>query len=387
MSKIIFAHFDTHGTATAAVLARRIGAMIITKFPETGPQLFPRFLRTLDLYNKEVYIVDIPINVHAPKEFLDALRDLRAQASYIEYIDHHETDLKYLWELSGISIKFFSSAADMAVYVVGGKENIHSELGIIALIGVVSDRDKNVLKLVDRETVERQLLPLANVADVLVRQNPQEFANRLVNEGIEYLRRSAESVVYPPYRLVNQLDIAKRGARTLLLRPVDTVNNRDLEGWLPKTLEQLLLRERRDYVVVPTAQIDRRTNEAFWSVRVLQYWLSDLPTADEIVSKIPDVQGRQKVGHATYISIRAVDISDAMALAEQIYEELERPASRVARLINEAYVAKAIDHDFSKIMEYLERIARALERGAEAKEKQVSLLEKLYERDKRTRYD
>ncbi len=387
--RIVIGHFDAHGVVTSAVLCRRIQCSnIIARFPDTGPQRFAAFAKTIDVYGAEIHIVDIPINVATPKEHIDAIALLAQQALSVTLWDHHESNLRYINELPpSVNVRFFSSATEMALAILGGDTG--SDNATLAFVGVVADRDPTILKVVDRETVERKLLPLANALDVLVRRDAQQTANNLVGGGLTWLATQATSIDYQPYRLVSNLQVQRRGASTVLVAPttVDFARSVGLEAWLPKTLEQLLLREGRDYAVIATEQEDRRTGERFWAVRVLKYWLSERPAPTELLKGLPALQGRQIVGHADYISIRAIDRQDAERLAVIVFEQLEAPISQAAHLINEPVVAQAIQADYSKILQLLERIAKALEQGAQAKEKQVELLQQLYERDERTRYD
>ncbi len=382
---IVVAHFDAHGVATGAVLAAALNGQVIARFPDTGPQRFAQFAKTIDVYNAYVHIVDIPINVSAPKEHLEALEALATQAEKVVLWDHHETDLKYIHEFRRVELRYFSSAIDMALAIAQYHED--PRYHELLYVGVVADRDAGILRVVDRETVERQLMPMANILDIMVRQDAQAIANTLIEQGVDVLRTALAQHEYPPQRLAQQLRHARRGARAVLLQPVDTVEWREMESWLPKTLEQYLLATGLDYAIVPSRQIDRRTNEPFWAVRVLKYWLSSQPPPAHVLRGLEELRGRQIVGHEDYITIRAVDEKDAVELAQRVYDALEYPVSQTAHLISERYVAQAIQADYNKIIRFLERIAKALEEGAEAKKEQVDLLRRLYQQDERTRYD
>ena len=383
MDKIVISHFDGHGVSTGAALARVLGTdNIITRFPDTGPRGLPNLLAALDLYNKEIHIVDIPIDVSNPRAFIEALQTAAQNAKKLVYYDHHNTDLKYMNELleSRVDVRFFNTATAMA-YAIATTDPVALET---AIVGVVADRDPSIVDYTSRSMIESKYLQLANTLDVLVRQDPEATAKALKNEGITYLERMAGQVDYPPYRLASRITMKERGARTILAEFTDTAGNRELGMWLPKTAEEVLRRTGMDYMVIPAAHIDPRTKQTMYTVRVVQYWLSQAPVAGRIVEALNKSLGRQMVGHDKYVSIRATSREDAEQLALRIYRELEAPASRTARLINEQTVAEAVQYDYQKIVHLLERIAEALERGATAKERQVQLIE---EDIGRRRYD
>lgn len=384
---LVISHFDAHGVATGALLAKVLDGEVIARFPDTGPQRLAQFIRALDLYGKFVHIVDIPVNVANPSEHIAALEEAASNAAKLVMWDHHETDLKYVGQFKRVELRYFSSAADMAQAIAAMTDNPDDVK--LLYVGVVADRDAKILEYVDRDTVEKELLPLANTLDILVRRDAQATANMLRNNGIRWLAAQEALVDYPPARLVNALRVVANGHRAVLLEPttVDYARNIGLESWLPKTLEQLLLNIGRDYAVMPSEVEDRRTGQRFWSVRVLKYWLSRAPSPAKLLRDMPEIQGRQIVGHEDYVSIRAIDQNDAVELANAIFKQIEMPVSKAAHLISENYVAEAISSDYAKIIEMLERIAKALERGASAKEEQVRMLRDLYERDQRTRYD
>lgn len=289
---------------------------VIARFPDTGPQRLAQFIQTLDLRDQYVHIVDIPINVAAPREHIAALEQTAEKARKLVLWDHHDTDLRFVNELRRTELRYFDSATSMAMAIAEMTEDPMDHT--LAFVGVVADRDINILQILDRETVEKNLLPLANTLDVLSRRDAQGSAEKLLKEGVAWLMR--QNVDYPPLRLWKKLRIAERGSRSLLLEPVDTTSNKELESWLPKTLETLLLNMNYSYAVIPSLQLDTRTNQPFWSVRVLKYWLSSAPTVTDILK----IKNRQVVGHENYISIRATDRDDALQLARTLHQELEK---------------------------------------------------------------
>ena len=120
-------------------------------------------------------------------------------------------------------------------------------------------------------------------------------------------------------------------------------------------------------------------------------WKAKLPVLSDIVDRVAEeiAEGRSVVGNPGARSILARSNEDVELLMRQAVEKLNQYIQsyaytpRVAHLISERTVAEAIMHDYRTLYSLLERIARALERGASAKERQVSLLEKLHQQQQR----
>ncbi len=420
VDRIVIAHFDAHGVSYASARMRVLQsrgeiAEVITKYPETGPKgLSDRSLLRLveesrALPVRAVEVIDIPLDVRAPDISIKTLAELKEKfAVPLIYLDHHETDRPYISKLIDAGITpVVSDNITLACALELLNDNIAREL---AIIGMVADRDREVLRLVSRREVEQRYIHLANRLDVLVR-SPDKFgfasladlARRLATEGVSLLERTV--VDYPPYKIAHELEskIVAEGAITVLVDWSDM--NSALSMWAPKTLETLLLRRERAIAVAVTPAFDPKSKQLVgYDVRVLRYWLAEnAPVPEEIVRDLvieKAIYG-QVVGHSDYVSLRYGSLDEARRVAEEIYKRVERGKSNVAQLLGVPSVAEAVQRDYSLILEELRRIRRALEsiaqsaeksaealeRGSSAKERQVQLLERMAEREQRVRYD
>jgi len=156
--KYIIAHFDGHGVTTAASRARTLGVppeRVYSKFPTTGPEQLPNYIDTFfpTLTQYDVEIIDIPINLRNPRQFIDAINRLATNTSVTLY-DHHKTDYQFASQLN-CRVVIFGSGIEMAE-VLSDERN-----RMLAYVGVVSDRDNSILARVSRSEIERELLPLA----------------------------------------------------------------------------------------------------------------------------------------------------------------------------------------------------------------------------------
>jgi hypothetical protein len=275
----------------------------------------------------------------------------------------------------------FGTGVEMAEALVN-QQNIQ-----LAYIGVVADRDSSILSRMSREEVERDLLPLANRLDVLVRQDAEAVTKALVSaaDPIEYIRSS--NVQYPPDQLSRQVAILRRGLNTVLV-DMSALTQQQV-GWSWKVMEQVAIQYNSDYVIAISQALDRQTNTMVPVVQVIRYWLSQRPSPRPQVSQ--PLYGRTTIGHDDAFSVRALDLNDARQLAQRIFEELELLTPRVTHLINESRVAEAIRADFATIMQRLTQIlelqTRMYQEYLELKKRQVQLLEQATQQQQRVRYD
>ena len=399
---LIMAHFDAHGVASAAArymvhseAGRRVE--VYSKFPETGPVAFPDAVENV-LKNYEpriVEVIDIPVNVRAPAQFIEALRRITSIAKVVVF-DHHETDKPFIPSLieAGIFTATADTATAMLSMLLAGSNN--QEAFKIGVVGVVADRDASIISIVSREKIERYYLPLANKLDVIVRsprivglETQGDVAKWLASSGVAVLERV--NVEYPPETIARELSnrIVEAGDVAILV-DMSEIDQR-LSQWIPKTLEQMLLNTRRHIAIAVAPGINPRTKSIEgYDVRMLRYWLSDVKIILENIAREEIQRAAAQgnvVGHGDYISIRMPTKEEAMNLARAIYQRVEGLRPAAAHLVNDQLVAEAVRRDYQKLYQLLERIAAALEKGAEEKAKQVRLLEQLYERDERTRYD
>jgi len=414
VDRIIISHFDAHGVAFAAARHRVLTkikneqAIIVTRFPETGPQgLSDRsLLRLVEQCNvaptKAIEMIDIPVDARNPEASIRTLIEMKERfAAPLLYYDHHETDVAFIPRLieAGI-ISLVSDNITLAAALELLQDPAARELSII---GMVADRDRNVLRLASRQEVERLYLPLANKLDVLVR-NPElarpvrascagalsDLAEELGHYGKTLLEQI--HVDYPPYTLAREIEgqIVQEGTISLL---VDWSNaSPQHSAWIPKTLEALLQLRGKQIAICIAPGYDPRTRSVVgYDVRILKYWLAgeDVPTPEDVVKDLiaqKAISG-QVVGHADYVSLRYSDLETARRVAEIVYRRIEGQQAYVTRLISDTYVAEAIRRDFTtilqKLTEILEQQKKMYEEYLELKRRQVELLE----RTQRHEYD
>lgn len=402
VNALIIAHYDAHGVSFAGARARILRSRgeeveIVAKFPETGPQgLFSGSLKNLiNVAPQRIEVIDIPIDVRNPDASIKTLADL-ATIAPIYYYDHHETDVPFIPRLHqhGIFASVFGDNVAMAIALELLNDSVAKEM---AIVGMVADRDPSVLKLVSKEMVEQHYLPLANRLDVIVRQpqlvgvsTPGEFAKKWMSG--EVMITQFANVQYPPELLAREISsrVIDEGSIAILVDWSDQPFQHS--QWTPKTLEQLLLIRRKHVAIAVVPGYNPRTRAIEgYDVRVLRYWLSpsDVPIPEDVVKDLIAQRAitGNVVGHADYVSIRFSTLEEARNVARVIFNRIEGMQPTTAHLISDRFVAEAVRRDYRTIIDLLERIARALERGAEAKEQQVELLRDLYQRDSRTRYD
>jgi hypothetical protein len=380
--KFIIGHFDGHGVATTAARARSLGVppeRVYSKFPTTGPEQLPSYIDTYfpTLTQYDVEIIDIPVNLRDPRTFINTVNRLAANTPVTLY-DHHKTDYQFATQIQARMV-IFGSATEMAEALSDERSRM------LAYIGVVSDRDPSILSRVSRDEIERELLPLANRLDVLVRQDAEATVKALVSavDPVEYIRSS--NVQYPPETLARQANVVRRGLNTVLV-DLTTIPAQQISAWSWKTMEQIALMYGVDYVVAIAESFDRQTNQYVPTVLTIRYWLSQRPSPRPTLAP---VLGRTTIGHDDAFSIRALDRSDATQLANRMYEELELLTPRTTHLINEVRVAEAVRADFttilSKLTQILENQNKMYQEYLELKRQQVELLKQL--QDRRARAD
>jgi hypothetical protein len=380
--KFIIGHFDSHGVSTAATRARSISVpseRVYAKFPITGPEQLPNYIDTYfpTLIQHDIEIIDIPVNLRNPKQYIDAINRLAANTPVTLY-DHHKTDYQFATQILA-RIVIFGSGVEMAE-VLSDERN-----RVLAYVGVVADRDPSILSRVSRDEVEKELLPLANRLDVLVRQDAEATLKTLVTttDPLEYIRNA--SVQYPPETLSRQVNVVRRGLNTVLV-DLTTIPVQQISAWSWKTMEQVALMYSVDYVVAIAESFDRQTNQYVPIVLTIKYWLSQRPSPRPTLAP---VLGRTTIGHDDAFSVRALDKNDAIQLANRMFEELELLTPKTVHLINETRVAEAVRADFvtilTRLTQILENQNKMYQEYLELKKQQVELLRQL--QDRRARAD
>jgi hypothetical protein len=381
--KFIISHFDGHGVATASARARTLGVpvdRVYSKYPVTGPEQLPNYIDTYfpTLTQYDVEIIDIPVNLRDPRTFINTINRLTSNTSVTLY-DHHRTDYQFATQLLA-RLVIFATGVEMAEALSDERNRM------LAYIGVVADRDSSILSRVSREEVERELLPLANRLDVLVRQDAETVLKTLIVEPdpIAYIRST--NTQYPPESLARQVQVIRRGLNTVLI-DMSMLPQQQILGWSWKVMEQVALMYNTDYVVAIAQSLDRQSSNFVPTVLTIRYWLSQRPSPR---SQLQPILGRTTIGHDDAFSIRALDSNDARALADRLFDELELLTPRTVHLINEQRLSEAIRTDYNAILQRLAQIlelqSRMYNEYLELKRKQVELLERATS-SQRTRYD
>jgi hypothetical protein len=374
-AKYIVAHFDGHGVSTAAARARSLkipAERVYSKYPTTSPEQLPNYIDTYfpTLSQHNVEIIDIPVNLKNPRQYIDAINRL-AQNTPVTIYDHHATDRQYLDNILARTI-YFSDAVVMAETLA---DSSNMEL---AYIGVVADRDPSINRVLSQHEVENRYLPLANKLDVIVRRDAEIAIKTLTCEPDPVRYIESTDAQYPPYTLARQVEIIRKGSYAVLA-DLTKLPREQVTQWSWKTLEQVALITRADYVVAISESFDRQTNQYVPTVQVIKYWLSKMPSPKRPTET---VLGRTTIGHDDAFSVRATDINDARSVAETIFNNLENtPTSKMTRLINEATIAESLRSDFNIILSMLTRIlqqhSEMYREYLELKKRQVELLERV----------
>ena len=411
---LIISDTDGSGVAFAASRARLLtlngrSVAIASRFGRdwaTRPNvelMRPALERLAEAFNPvNVELIDIAVDNDHPMQWVEALAWFAATVNArVAVYDAHPSTRAMVQELiaRGMYTVAASNNADVAeaLGLMQSSDEWVRRLGIVAM---VADRDASALRYAAREELEQRYLPLANAMDVLVRQPqllPGEPASirylgdqgrvaAILAEQPTLLEELAGRLEYPPARLAREAaEVIEVGNVAVLAR----LDGTKAAMWVPKTLEQLALIHRRDAVVAIVHGVDRRTGREYWDVQLLRYWLGSVQPeeVERIVAELAQRHNATWRFSGGYGSVRFSDARAAEEAAKYAFERLAGMRSTAAHLVSDSVVASAIQRDYRRIMELLERIAAALEKGAEAKEEQVRLLRELYQRDERTRYD
>ena len=392
--RILVAHFDGHGICSAAALIRaglRVDRVICIYDRTGGPQTHAEGIEGICEHfippGSEVIIIDIPVNVKNPQSFINALAGLRSKECDVYYFDHHETSLPYMLQLlrHGIFAVYTGPGAYDLVVITNamiGSGKLDEIADQLAIIGAICDRSSDVIKYGKWSAT---LQEYADALDVMIRNmsaggkaDYSQLILDLANRGLNAIDINLAKQIPVP----NTYESYKDAVLALeQLHP----------AWGPKSLEKLAIKCSKRYAV--GVSYDQRNK--VYVVRAIILWTEkaanpQLPSPGPALSEIVRSRGLTIYGHPDAPVIGSfTDFNAALEFAREIARILGevRYVSRVSHLIEERTVAEAVSSDFAKILEYLERIAKALETGAEAKQKQVELLEQLYERERRTRYD
>jgi len=389
---LVVGGFDVHGSSTATVIARALKIPfenLVAKYPDTSPELLPKFLYSQNLFGKQIFVVDIGVNVKNPNDFINTMKII-SDNNTITFIDHHETNYPFLPMLpTNIRFLQFSSATTMAK-AVAEMFGARADWDLL-LVGAIGDRDSNIREAVDVDSMYfEKLYKLANVMDVLVRKNLPETLRGVYMEGASYLEKQADNIKYQPNEIANELINSKKVAingKILLVDATEIPQNMSM--WIWKTFDELLRRYNADYLVAPARVLDRQLNQLVNVVFVVKFWLSEMASPKQLIAQIGN---RKVIGHDTAFSISATSQQDAQQLANDIINSLAENYSITASYIPTSNVAKALQNDFRRIMdrqtEILQKLAEILQLQQEnyakynqLKEEQINMLRRVTNTD------
>ena len=403
----VVGHTDLDGIARASAIARTlmeqgrdVEPVIVysRRIPSTMPNTLAEALKTWISERvppgSEVIFEDIPVDVRNPTTYIEALAQF-ARDRKVLWTDHHETDAPFLKRMqdAGIQVLWFGPSAyeyTMAlVQWLGGNPQTIEHFAILSGFG---DRDPHVIRVLRTrgEDIARWQA-ISDGMDVLIREistrsdpaDYRDFVHRLATSWQDvFAEASTRASEIPEPR-----DVVRISSRVVLVR------EQLHPSWGPKSLERVALRHGALYAI----GVSQNPRDQTYQVRAITYWVAMVedPSAVEIgrlsaFQRFLQQEGRQAYGPPGapvvpgYTTFEQA-LASAEKLAKMIVESAYEP--QVVSLISDRYVARALARDYGKIIELLERIASALERGASAKEEQVSLLRELYRSEPRTRYD
>jgi len=356
----------------------------------------------------DLVIVDIPIDNRNPKAYVDALIGYNAFKGRVMWFDHHgHSEWVGVLTRNGVFAVVVDTSYELNLILPRMYGIDDSYVHKWALLGATSDFDPSIADKVSMEyeiTVcdivdqafkfrKADLCKVLGVpdSDIATYGNVGAISKRIVERGIEAdqfieLCKSlgVQPLEVPPYQVVGNVVYT-----TTIPKP----------GTQWKTAWKLCCVSGAKVAIVPGFNPAR--NE--YVLIIAKNWRT--PQVTQIIEDFVKMKfaGRMIVGHPGARSVVLTsqqEIDMIPQIAKELNELIETRlyTSRVAHLMNITEIGQAVAHDFNmiytaimemkhEISQKLDKIAEILARGAVAKEKQVELLQELYKRDERTRYD
>ena len=335
-----------------------------------------------------IYILDIPMNNLAPQKHAEALKQYTAVGSRVVVVNKagHDPEIApKLYADAGIDYIPVDTDIAVALFIPRKYGVVDNDIYRIAKWAALGDFDPSIEREVTYEEEELvtewidQYWKFESKNDPAI---PSEYrvrygnvgalARMVVEHGLEWLERRAREVAKP----IPTPQYEVRGDVAIVYGP-------EIPGMAWKLAAKAC---RLSGAKVAVAKAVSPRGQAV-IIATNWRWKAKLPQLTEIVDRVANeiAEGRSVVGNPGARSILARSNEDVELLMRQAVEKLNQYIQsyaytpRVAHLISERTVAEAIMHDYRALYSLLERVARALERGASAKERQVSLLEKLYQ--------
>lgn len=360
---VVVGHFDVHGVVTSALAYKATNASeAFAKFPDTGPENLLHTLQNRYVASPRrltILVIDIPINLKAPKSFCDGLNEV-ATRHEVWYYDHHETSIQYLPLLKDVKVVFKGPSALMLTEsFVDPNDPSDHKWAIVAAIG---DRDPLVIQ---RGLWSPELQRIADGMDVLVRRDTNGTLQALIRDPGDVEQKAREVSDQIPTAPLEKVQGCVAIARGLLP-----------EQWSLKALERLAFREGTIYAVGYTYV--HRFN--VYTVRAIARWDEiarnpSLPLPGNIAKEL--FPTRNIIGHPSAPSISASSEEEAREMATKLANALNEArfgalTPRTQRFINETEIGRVL-------VEILDEMRKMYREYLELKKQQVSLLKELRE--------
>lgn len=361
--------------------------------PITNPAFLAQALGNIAAPGKSnLMILDIPVNIMAPLDFINTLTNYRVLDKRVLFIDHHQAGEEYVRELfrRGVETIITGNSYDMSLVVpriFSITSSTFRELEEWALIGALSDFDTTIADKItsEMETLVLEYLDswwknnwerdieldptLGSVGSII-----QFIINRnfSAKEFLEWVSERGNEINVPENKVIGE---------------VTYITGQSSPGLAWKTCWKANMLNGTK-IAVSFAETPRGL-----AIIVAAYWRN--PEIFNIIDKvISDVSaGRSVVGHSGARSILVSNRDEGERLVREIITRLNESIStrfytpKTINLINESRVAKALHEDFKTILATIKEILRNQQEMyreyLELKKKQVELLE----RTDRHRYD
>ncbi len=369
----VYSHFDPRGVSTApATLAQVVENLGLT----------------------DLIVLDIPIDVRNPKQYVDALVSHAQYKGRVLWLDHHgHSGWVDALNKSGVIAVVFGTSFDLSMAIPRMYGTTDGFVEKWALIGAISDFDASVADKVSPEleldvadtldqaykTRRDQLMQVLGIAPRSEHGNIGALSVGIVERGIE-----PERVIEAAKALVQPLPLP----RYETTGPVVYTTQLPAPGLAWKTAWKLCLVTNSKVAVVPT----QTTNG--YAIIFATYW-----RAEDAIRNVVDTwvqrrfAGKQIVGHpgARSVLVSQGELENIPALARELSEEIDKAVytPRTVTLISDKFVAQALHADLRAILarlaEILETQRAMYQEYLELKRRQVELLERI--EDARRRAD
>ena len=347
--------------------------------------------------NVDLYILDIPIDVRNPKAYIDALISHTFKGRVI-WMDHHgHSQWVDVLNRSGVIAVVYGSSYDLSMALPRMYNRVDKFTEEWALLGALADFDSSIATKVSREFEEI----VCDIVDSVYKQQRSQLMQILgIREEVQFgnIGSLAKGIVEKGVEVSQFIEACKQIGKPIQVPQYNVLNNVVYTTQLPqvglswKTAWKLCCITGSKVAIVPAYNPAR--NE--YSIIIATYWRE----SDEVRQIVEDFirskfSARTTVGHfgaKSIVLFSQSEIETIPQIAKELDELIQQRAytPRVARLISDEYVAKAIVDDFKAILrrltELIETQQKMYQEYLELKRRQVELLEKASEEEKR-RYD